>query len=47
MVLVASDQPEVDTVRQAGIGEAADEEFGSDAGGVTGGESEDGARGHA
>jgi hypothetical protein len=42
-----SDQPEIDAVRQSRIGEAAQDEFGSDPGGIAADESEDGARRHA
>jgi hypothetical protein len=42
-----SDEAEIDAVRQVRIGQAAQDEFGSDPGGVAADESEDGARGHA
>jgi hypothetical protein len=42
-----TDEAEIDAVGKSGIGKAAGDEFGSDAGGVAGGESEDRAHGHA
>ena len=42
-----ADEAEVDAVGLARVGEAADDVFRPEAGGVASGESEDGARGHA
>lgn len=42
-----ADEAEINAGGKAGIGEAAGDQLGTDAGGVTGGEAEDGSGGHA